>query len=159
MLRTRRINGAKCSMSRTREQVIWDFVQGWLRKAEGDLRAAEIMMKADLEDWFAAAFHAQQAAEKFLKAFLVRHQIPFPKTHEINQLLNLTGKADQSLKTELASAGMLTPFGVEFRYPGEEVADRETAQHAVQESKRVKDAVLNRLQSYLNKARPRPSGS
>lgn len=141
-------------MSRARDQVIWDFVQGWLKKADGDLRAAEIMMRSDLEDWFAAAFHAQQSAEKFLKAFLVRHQIPFPKTHDISQLLDIVAKADRSLKKVLASAGMLTPFGVEFRYPGEEVADRETAEHAMEEAKHVRDAVLERLQSYLNKGRP-----
>lgn len=141
-------------MSRTRDQVIWDFVQGWLRKAEGDLRASEVMIGADLEDWFAAAFHAQQAAEKFLKAFLVRHQIPFPKTHDLNQLLNLTVKADGSLKTESASAAMLTPFGVEFRYPGEEVADRETAEDALREARRVREAVLKRLNDYLTQGRP-----
>jgi HEPN domain-containing protein len=146
-------------MSRTREQVIWDFVQGWLKKAEGDLRASEVMMAADLEDWFAAAFHAQQAAEKFLKAFLVRHQIPFPKTHDISQLLDLAAKAERLLKTELASAAQLTPFGVEFRYPGEEVADRETAQDALQEAKRVKEAVLRRLQAYLGPGRPPGSES
>lgn len=141
-------------MSRTREQVIWDFVQGWLRKAEGDLRASEVMIGADLEDWFAAAFHAHQAAEKFLKAFLVRHQIPFPKTHDLNQLLDLTAKADGSLKTESASAAMLTPFGVEFRYPGEEVADRETAEDALREARRVREAVLKRLNDYLTQGRP-----
>lgn len=141
-------------MSRTRDQVIWDFVQGWLRKAEGDLRASEVMIGADLEDWFAAAFHAQQAAEKFLKAFLVRHQIPFPKTHDLNQLLDLTVKADGSLKMESASAAMLTPFGVEFRYPGEEVADRETAEDALREARRVREAVLKRLNDYLTQGRP-----
>lgn len=141
-------------MSRTREQVVWDFVRGWLKKAEGDLRAAEVMIGADLEDWFAAAFHAQQAAEKFLKAFLVRHQIPFPKTHDLNQLLDLTVKADGSLKTESASAAMLTPFGVEFRYPGEEVADRETAEDALREARRVREAVLKRLNDYLTQGRP-----
>ncbi len=128
-------------MKRTREQVIWDFVQSWLRKAEGDLRVSEHMLGVKQEDYFAVAFHAQQAAEKFLKAFLVRHQIPFPKTHNIKQLLELAEQADPSLKVELASAGMLTPFGVEFRYPEEEVADFGTAQQAVQEAKRVKTTV------------------
>lgn len=141
-------------MSRTREQVIWDFVQGWLRKAEGDLRASELMMGADLEDWFAAAFHAQQAAEKFLKAFLVRHQVFFPKTHDIGQLLNLTSQVDPSLKADLASTVMLTPFGVEFRYPGEEVADRETAQEALEQAMHVKASVLHRLEDYLDRGRP-----
>ena len=56
-------------MKRTHEQVVWDFVQSWLRKAEGDLRAAERLLEVQQEDYFATAFHAQQAAEKFLKAF------------------------------------------------------------------------------------------
>ena len=55
-------------MTRTREQVIWDFVQDWLRKAEGDLRAAEHSWDLPDRIIFTAAFHAQQAAEKFLKA-------------------------------------------------------------------------------------------
>ncbi len=55
-------------MSRTREQVIWDFVQDWLRKAEGDLRASQHLLGLEQEDYFTVAFHAQQAAEKFLKA-------------------------------------------------------------------------------------------
>jgi HEPN domain-containing protein len=46
-------------MRRTREQVIWDFVQDWLRKAEGDLKAAEHLLTLEQEDYFTAAFHAR----------------------------------------------------------------------------------------------------
>ena len=58
-----------------------------MRKAEGDLRAAEHLLALEERDYFTAAFHAQQAAEKPLKAFLVRHQIPFGKTHDIQELV------------------------------------------------------------------------
>ncbi len=125
-------------MSRSRERVIWDFVHEWLGKAEGDLRAAEHLLTLAQQDYFTAAFHAQQAAEKFLKAFLVRHQIPFPKTHDIQELLELAAKAAGDLKSELASAAMLTPFGIEFRYPGEQMADLQTAREAIQEAQRVR---------------------
>ncbi len=141
-------------MSRTREQVIWDFVQEWMRKAEGDLRAAEHLLALEQQDYFTAAFHAQQAAEKLLKAFLVRHQVPFGKTHDIQELVDLAGTRDASLKRELASAGALTPFGVEFRYPGDQVADLPTAEHAVEEARRVRAAVLEHLQDYLSRGRP-----
>jgi len=146
-------------MKRTREQVIWDFVQSWIRKAEGDLRAAERLLEVEQEDYFTAAFHAQQAAEKFLKAFLVRLQIPFPKTHNIQQLLELAAPSDPSLKEKLAPAAMLTPFGVEFRYPGEEIANFETARQAVQEAKRVQAVALERLKDYLSQGRPSDPGS
>lgn len=148
------IIGEKCYMRRTREQVIWDFVQGWLRKAEGDLRAAEHLMEVMQDDYFTVAFHAQQAAEKFLKAFLVRHQIPFPKTHKIRQLLELAAQVDSSLKEKLSSADMLTPFGVEFRYPREEVANFETARQAIEEAKRVRMMILSHLDEYINQGRP-----
>lgn len=141
-------------MNRTREQVIWDFVQEWVRKAESDLLAAEYLLTLGQEDYFTAAFHAQQAAEKFLKAFLVRHQIPFGKTHDIEELLELAAKPAAPLRRQLASAGMLTPFGVEFRYPGWQVADLKTAQQAVEEARRLRATVLEHLQDYLSRGRP-----
>ena len=64
---------------RTPEQVKWDFVQQWLGKAQKDLRAATILLNGELEDFDPVGFHAQQAAEKFIKAVLVRHQLNFPK--------------------------------------------------------------------------------
>ena len=148
------LTAASFSMSRTREQVIWDFVQEWMRKAEGDCRAAEHLLALEQQDYFTAAFHAQQAAEKLLKAFLVRHQVPFGKTHDIQELVDLAATRDASLKRELASAEALTPFGVEFRYPGDQVADLQTAEQAVEEARRVRAAVLARLQNYLSRGRP-----
>jgi len=57
-----------------------EFVQQWLDKAEAGFGVAEQLV---------AAFRCQQAAEKFLKAFLVEHEIEFPKTHNIADLLGL----------------------------------------------------------------------
>jgi len=52
---------------RTPEQVKWDFVQQWLDKARKDLATGEILLREDFEDYENAGFHAQQAAEKFIK--------------------------------------------------------------------------------------------
>lgn len=80
---------------RTREQVKWDFVQQWLDKARKDLNAGEILLRQDFEDYENAAFHTQQAAEKFIKALLIRHQIEFPKSHDI-ALLKAAGRPRRS---------------------------------------------------------------
>lgn len=61
---------------------------------------------------------------------------------------------DASLRAELAAAHVLTPFGVEFRYPGQEVADVATARRAIREAERVPEAVLARLRPYLERGRP-----
>ena len=79
---------------RTPEQVKWDFVQQWLDKARKDLATAEILLREEFEDYENAGFHAQQGAEKFIKAFLVCHQIQFPKSHDITVLRQLVARVD-----------------------------------------------------------------
>jgi HEPN domain-containing protein len=135
---------------RSREEVIRDFVQQWLQKADEDLAAAQILVRRRLRDYFTAAFHCQQATEKYLKAYLVRHQVEFRKTHDLGQLLNLVGRADPALAQELAASEWLTPYGVEFRYPGDYLTvDRKTARDAVAEAQRVRLVILTRLEVYL----------
>jgi HEPN domain-containing protein len=141
---------------RSREQVVWDFVQQWLKTAEADLKAAKILLDAQVDDYFPCAFHAQQASEKFLKTYLVRHQVAFRKTHDLDELLNLTDPIDPTLRAEIDSCVWLTPYGVEFRYPGEySVVDHRTAQKAYKETQEVKKAVMRRLGDYLSKGRPK----
>jgi len=140
---------------RNREQVVWDFVQQWLKKAELDLETARILLDAEMNDYFTCAFHCQQAAEKLLKAFLVCHQVEFRKTHDLEELLTLSASVDRSLQEEASFCAWLTPFGVEFRYPGEYPSvDRRTAEKAFKESQVVRDIVMKRLEDYLSKGRP-----
>ncbi len=136
---------------RSREEVIRAFVQQWLDKAEGDMAAADILATSEMEDYFTCAFHCQQAVEKYLKAHLVRHQIEFRKTHDLDQLLGLANQVDPGLQAELSSCEWLTPFGVEFRYPGADPeVDRAIAQEALLEARHVRDVVLRHLASYLS---------
>lgn len=72
----------------------------------------------------------------------------------IQDLLELAAGAEPRVKTELGSAAMLTPFGIEFRYPGEEIADARTARDALRGANRVRDAILRQLQGYLDRGRP-----
>ena len=58
-----------------------DLVRGWLRKASSDVVAMDASLNAGALD--AACFHAQQAAEKCLKAFLLYHGKDFPYTHNL----------------------------------------------------------------------------
>ncbi|MCE2397156.1 HEPN domain-containing protein [Candidatus Poribacteria bacterium] len=101
------------------EQVVVDFVQQWLKKADLDLQAARLLCAGELDDYFVSGFHAQQAVEKYIKAFLVRHQIEFPKTHDIGRLRQLVARRDATLAERLERADVLTPYGVDMRYPEE----------------------------------------
>ena len=65
----------------------------WLKKADLDFKTV-VRLSAESEFRGIAGFHAQQAAEKYLKALLTRHQIEFPKTHVIRRLLILLEPVD-----------------------------------------------------------------
>src|ERR1039457_6880230 len=106
------------SFMRTPEQVRRDFVQQWLGKANQDLSVAQLLLKDQVEGFEAVGFHAQQAVEKYMKAFLVRHQAEFPKTHNISVLRELMAKLDQKLSDQFVPMEVLTAYGVEYRYPG-----------------------------------------
>jgi HEPN domain-containing protein len=140
---------------RTPEQVKWDFVQQWLDRAHRDLRAASILLGSDFEDYENVGFHAQQAAEKFIKACLVRHQIEFPKTHNIALLRQLIAQVDQALAEHLAPADALTPYGVEFRYPGDFAPlSRDQGEQALKLAEQTRDLILAHLKPYLDAGRP-----
>ena len=97
------------------------------------------------------AFHCQQTAEKYLKAFLVWRQVEFPKTHSIGQLLDLVSAVAPELAASLADAISLTPFGAEIRYPGDfpELlpGEERTVFHL---AKRTRGAILAQLDEHLS---------
>ena len=129
------------------DKIIKDLVNKWIKKAENDLLAAERELSFDDPVTDAVCFHCQQAVEKYLKAFLVHHQIYFTKTHNIMNLLELCATVDSSFKDRLEDADVLTDYAVEFRYPGvspePEVKD---AKEAFEISIDVKMFVLKKLE-------------
>jgi HEPN domain-containing protein len=133
-------------MQPAEEQARRQLVAQWLQKAEIDLRAAEALLANAPPLLYPSCFHAQQAAEKFLKAFLTWHQVEFPKTHAIGELLDLAAAVDAALADGLAAATVLSPYGVAIRYPGEqpEPSPAETAE-AIDLAKTVKSVVLAAL--------------
>jgi HEPN domain-containing protein len=128
------------------EQVRGELVRQWLEKAEDDWRLSH-RLATDSESYpEATAFHAQQAVEKYLKAFLTWHQVEFPKTHDIKRLLRLASARDPSLTEELSDAADLTAYAVEYRYPGEyPPVTTDDAASAVVVADRVRDQIRKRL--------------
>jgi len=127
-----------------------EFTRDWVRKAESDFRTAEHLCQGGPDFAEGVAFHSQQAAEKYLKAFLVWHQIEFPKTHDIEALLKLAGKAEEKIPEILREAVILTPYGVDYRYPGEyPEVKRSDAERALLLADRVRAEVRIRLPQHI----------
>jgi HEPN domain-containing protein len=94
----------------------------WLEFADEDLRLARhgLTLRTGVP-YRLIAYHAQQCAEKHIKAYLVFQGIDFPFTHNIARLLELCSEKAAWVK-ELSEAEELTPFAITTRYPGEDEA-------------------------------------
>ena len=99
----------------TPNEWLLDETRRWVQRAQGDLRAAEICAT---ELPATALFHCQQAAEKYLKAYLTWNQTAFRKTHELRELAAACARIDPALQSALDPAVALSKYAWQFRYPG-----------------------------------------
>ena len=91
----------------------------WLMRAKGSLARAEAGRFAPEILYEDLCFDAQQAAEKALKALLLAHQLPFPKTHDIGLLLQRLANAGMAIPPQVQAADVLSLYAVVTRYPGD----------------------------------------
>lgn len=121
--------------------------RAWMAKAELDLRAAAHDLAAPEEGlWGDVTFHAQQAAEKAMKALLALHDSPFRKTHNLEELGRQCVALDARLETVVDQAAPLTEFAWKFRYPGDfDEPAREEAEQALLIARSVYAAILARM--------------
>ena len=91
----------------------------WVKKAENDLKNATFTLEMDDEcPTDTVCFHAQQVVEKYLKALLVFKGIPFPKTHNIEDIIALLPPGSRPKLTE-KEQDKLTEYATVTRYPGD----------------------------------------
>jgi HEPN domain-containing protein len=125
---------------------IIEKVRQWLAYAEEDLRVARHgFSMPETPPCRVIAFHAQQCAEKHLKAYLVFHGVDFPFTHSLRRLLDLCG-SPAAWAEQLRDAEELSPYVITARYPGEDLAVSEAeARRAVEIAERVREVVRGAL--------------
>jgi HEPN domain-containing protein len=136
-------------MKQPEEAVIRKILGDWLNKAEQDMESAETLLSREPPLLSPSCFHSQQAAEKYLKAYLTWRQVEFPKTHSIREIVDLVRTVDEGLARSISSAAALTPYGVEVRYPGDvSEPKRQEAEEALGLARGVRKAVLRMLPSF-----------
>jgi len=92
--------------------------QKWLDLAQDELNFAKVNLGEQPEFPWYICFHAQQAAEKSLKAFLFYKQYPKElRTHNLIALLNLCEKYDKEFKKLSRSCKILNGYYTPTRYP------------------------------------------
>lgn len=113
----------------------------WIAKADEDLGAAERLLAIDDSLASVVCFHSQQAVEKLIKALLVFGGVPFARTHDVIQLVQMLPQ-DLALSVPLADLAPLNRYAVEARYPiGDEPLTGDEARAAIALAQRVREVV------------------
>jgi HEPN domain-containing protein len=129
--------------SSTRDDRSWEQ---WLAIAHQDWLSIENNLKATERPWSAIAFHCQQAAEKYLKAFLAYHGTKPRRIHDLAELLSDALLLDATLDAFAEDCSELTVYAIDSRYP--EVPDdynERVGMDAVASARRVCDGIAQRL--------------
>ncbi|MHB8845912.1 MAG: HEPN domain-containing protein [Nitrospirota bacterium] len=94
-----------------------EVVGQWLARADEDLAFAEANLREGSTFYAQICFHFHQAAEKYLKAFIVAHDLEFEKLHNLMHLLRLCAKQNPSLTRLLDHCETLNTAYIDTRYP------------------------------------------
>lgn len=73
------------------------IINEWLNKADEDFNFANANLLESSTFYAQICFHFHQAAEKYLKAFIVAHDLEFEKTHNLISLQKICLKKEAAL--------------------------------------------------------------
>jgi HEPN domain-containing protein len=118
----------------------------WFAKADEDYRYA----KASLDEGFAfydqICFHLHQAAEKYLKAYIVAKELEFRKVHDLTKLLQICEVHDNAFEDLRDEVRELNPFYIETRYPGFiNTTDKAQTEKAISMVEKIADLIKSKL--------------
>jgi len=120
------------------------IVEEWIKRAEDDWKTIQVLRQLPEPLWEIAGFHAQQAAEKYMKAFLIHHGWKLKKTHDLTDLLSDCVSYDSGLSSLSAECQQLTPFVLAGRYPALPITEAQ-CRSAISAAEHIRSEISKRL--------------
>jgi HEPN domain-containing protein len=115
-----------------------DLAKEWLRYAKSDLNTAIHMFNdVNPKETEISCYHAQQCAEKSLKAYLILKDIDPPRIHDLLELNQLCVVQEPNFSTIQQYCVFLNPYGVHVRYPNELAVDDAMAKLAIENAAKL----------------------
>jgi HEPN domain-containing protein len=121
-----------------------DLAAAWSRKGDSDIENARLCLSAG-KSLDTACFHCQQAAEKWLKAYLIASGTAFPFTHDLTRLIDLCAASDAGLGALRDVGASLNAYAVSTRYDEEFWPDASVVAEAIRAAEAVRLAVQGKL--------------
>jgi HEPN domain-containing protein len=124
-----------------------DLIKNWMLKADNDLKSARHELTfCDDAVTDTICFHCQQAAEKYLKTYMIFLDIPFEKTHEIGELIMLCEPKDKDIGFLKDTLDILTDYAVEVRYPDNFFLPTfDEAKEALELAEKLREYIINKI--------------
>ncbi len=119
---------------------------GWVARAESDF-ATRAVIFAGSPSLDTVAFHAHQAAEKFLKAALVANHVPPPRTHRLADVLARSATELRDDPRLAQACTLLDDLWPKMRYPNERMPTLAETEAAMAAAGEVRAAALRRMES------------
>ena len=123
-------------------------IEEWLAKADEDYQYAKASLDEGLAFYDQICFHLHQAAEKYLKAYIVAKELEFRKIHDLTKLLQICEAHEKAFKDLTDVINELNPFYIETRYPGfTNATDKVQAEKAIFMVEKIADFIKSKLAS------------
>jgi HEPN domain-containing protein len=123
------------------------IIEERITKADEDFGFARINFEEKKPFFAQICFHFHQAAEKYLKAYIVAHELEFRKIHELPLPLKICSEKDPSLEEIRDECESLNTHYIDTRYPVHcpTKFSQEEAGKAFHASLRIRELILQKL--------------
>ncbi|MBN1626043.1 MAG: HEPN domain-containing protein [Deltaproteobacteria bacterium] len=123
------------------------IVGEWLQKAGEDLNFARSTLQESSNYFAQICFHFHQAAEKFLKAYIVAYDLEFEKTYNLMRLLSICSSENPDMLSLNEECARLNTAYIDTRYPVHWPVNytMEKAQNMKKDAEAIESAVVNFL--------------
>lgn len=123
-----------------------EYFKEWQKKAEEDFDSVKILLENNGIPAI-ICYHCQQVVEKYLKGYLVYNNVEFPKSHQLDVLLEEAVKINEAFKDYSDEVAPLNNYYIEARYPmdiKEDISINE-AKIAFEIADKIKNFVLSKI--------------
>lgn len=124
-----------------------DLARTLALKANHDIQAVELLMNEGATD--VICFHLQQAAEKILKAYLQANSVDFPRTHDLDALLDICSETTDRFEPYRDRLEVFIPYAVMLRYDLDYDPTREEARSGLLLVHEVRASLMALLPALL----------
>ena len=119
------------------------YPKDWIKKADKDFERVKERIDSDVED---AAFHLQQAVEKYLKAYLLLKGWKLKKIHDLEALLDEAVKYNTGFEKFRKLCQRITGYYLIERYPFIlELPSKQEVKSELTQAKRLSKAILKEI--------------